>query len=73
MPETRLPSRWDWFRADLWALVVPGLRCVHRSHRWGLPCLRHFAYSRLCRVHGWCDDGCPSVSKSALPKRTENA
>ena len=59
MPETRLPSRRDWIRAHLWALVIPGLRCVHRSHRLRLPCLRHFAYNSLCRAHALCNFECP--------------
>jgi|GEM_PF-6881486 len=60
MPETRFPSRWDWARAHLWALLVPDLRCAHRSHRLRLPCLRHYAYNGLCRAHGRCDIACPA-------------
>jgi len=56
-------ERWRRRRADLWALVTPGLRCVHRSHRLRLPCLRHGVYGRLCGVHGRCDTGCPREAR----------
>jgi hypothetical protein len=55
----KLPTRWDWFRAHLWAIVTPGLRCRHRSHRLKAPCLLHFAYQGVCRRHWECADYCP--------------
>jgi hypothetical protein len=33
--------------------------CLHRSHRWGLPCWRWFVYDAMCAKHnGSCYTGC---------------
>ncbi len=59
------PSRWQWFKADLYALFNPSEQCIHRSHRWGLKCRRGWMSDRRCGLHVHCEPGNPGHDREA--------